>query len=112
LGGERRLMLEPNRPSAGPICESETTWAGHEGPIEACTAYEVPISAFEGMNVITLTLHFTDAGGPQARVHSFPAHFLLHMAIEGAPVDLQAVDGATTEPTPLVMQTLIETRAM
>lgn len=112
LDSDRRMMLEPNRPSAGPICESETSWAGNEGPIEACTAYEVPISALEGMNVITLTLQFIDAGGVQAKVHSFPAHFLLHMAIEGAPVDLQAVDAAITEPTPLVMQTLIETRAM
>lgn len=112
VGSDRMMMLEPNRRSEGPICHAETTWLGNEGPMEACTVYEVPVAAFEGMNVVTLALHFTDAAGPQRKVHSFPAHFLLHMAIEGAPVDLQAVDAAITEPTPLVMQTLIETKAM
>jgi hypothetical protein len=111
VGGGRRLMLEPNRPAGGPICRAETGWAGHEGPIEACSVYEVPVAAFHGMNVVTLTLHFTDQQGPQHRVHNFPAHFMLHMAIEGIPVDLKAIDAATTEPTPLVVETLIETKS-
>ncbi|HEV8625966.1 MAG TPA: hypothetical protein VG034_16050 [Acidimicrobiia bacterium] len=112
VDSDRRLMLEPNLPAGGRICHVETSWANHEGPLEACTGYKVPVRAFNGINVVTLTLHFTDAMGPHQTVHSFPAHFLLHMAIEGAPVDLKAVDATITEPTPLVIQSLLETKSM
>jgi hypothetical protein len=112
VGGDRRLMLEPNLPAGGRICRVETTWAGHEGPVDACIGFKVPVEAFNGMNVVALTLHFTDALGPQQRVHNLPAHFMLHMAIEGVPVDLRAIDAATTEPTPLVIDNLIETGSL
>jgi hypothetical protein len=112
VGSDRRLLLEPNLPAGGRICRVETSWAGHEGPLDACVVFKVPVEAFNGMNVVTLTLHFTDALGPQQRVHSLPAHFMLHMAIEGAPVDLHAIDAATTKPTPLVIENLIETGSL
>lgn len=109
VGGDRGMLLEPNLP-AGPerICHAETTWAGHEGPIEACSVYRVPIAEFDGMNVVTLTLQFEDASGPREVIHSFPAHFLLHMAIEEAPIDLTVVDRTFTEPTPLIIQNKVD----
>jgi hypothetical protein len=112
VGSDRRLILEPNLPAGGSICHIETRWAGHEGPLDACTVYKVPVAAFDGMNVVTLTLHFTDAMGPQEKVHNALAHGLLHAAMGGAPVDLKAVDATITEPTPLVIQSLIQTKAM
>jgi hypothetical protein len=112
VNSDRRLLLEPNLPAGGKICQTETSWAGHEGPLDACTVYQVPVAALDGMDVVTLTLHFTDAFGPQQKVHSLPAHLLLHMAIEGTPVDLRAVDAMMSEPTPLVIDRLIETRSM
>ena len=109
VGGDRVMMLQPNMPAAGRrICHSETTWAGHEGPIEACSVYRVPVQEFDSMNVVTLTLHFEDAGGPRRQIHSFPAHFLLHMAIEDAPIDLTLVDKTFTEPTPLIIQNIVD----
>jgi hypothetical protein len=112
VGSDRRLMLRPNVPADQErICYAETTWAGHEGPVDACSVYKVPVEQLAGMNVVTLTLHFTDAAGRrQTRVHSLPVHFLLHMAIEGAPIDLKAVDAAITKATPLVIEHLIDTQ--
>ena len=104
-----RLVLEPNLdPENDPICRFETHWDGHEGPAEACSAYRVPASEFE-MSVVTLTLHFVDEkSAAQEEVHNLPAHCLLHAAILGLPVDLKAVDEATTEPTPLVIEHLLD----
>jgi hypothetical protein len=63
------------------------------------------------MNVVTMTLHFVDARGPQEKVHSVPAHFMLHMAIENlVPIDLKAVDAATTEASPLVIENVVDTQ--
>ena len=56
------------------------------------------------MNAVTVRLHFEDASGSQTMIHSFPAHFLLHMAIEDAPIDLRKVDATITEPTPVIIQ--------
>jgi hypothetical protein len=112
VGSDRRLMFEPNLPSGGNICHNETSFAGHEGPLDACTVYRLPLAAFDGMTVVTLTLHFTDGTGPQQRIHNLVAHGLVHAAIGGAPVDLKAVDATITEPTPLVVQRLIETKAI
>jgi hypothetical protein len=112
VGRDRRLVVEPNVPAGGNLCRIETSWAGHEGPLEACTVFRLPVTAFDGMDVVTLTLHFVDAAGPQQRVHNAMAHVLLHAAIGGAPIDLKAVDTATTEATPLVIQNLIETKSM
>jgi hypothetical protein len=109
VGGDRKMLLEPNLPAdQRRICHSETTWAGHEGPVEACSVYRVPVADFDGMNVVTLTLHFEDASGPREQIHSFPAHFLLHMAIEEAPIDLTVVDETFTEPTPLIIQNKVD----
>jgi hypothetical protein len=112
VGSDRRLMLQPNLPpDQERICHVETTWSHHEGPIEACSVYRVPVQAFDGMNVVTMTLHFVDAGGPQEKVHSFPAHFMLHMAIENlVPIDLKAVDAGTTEASPLVIENVVDTQ--
>jgi hypothetical protein len=112
VGGDRRLLLEPNVPAGGDLCHIETTWAGHEGPLDACIVFRVPMAAFDGMDVVTFTLHFVDAAGPQQKVHNAMAHVLLHAAIGGAPIDLKAVDTATTEATPLVIENLIETKSM
>jgi hypothetical protein len=109
---DRRLRLEPNLPASGSICHSETSWPGHEGPLDACTVYKVPTEVFDDMNLVTLILHFTDAMGPQQRVHSLLAHGLLHMAIGGAPIDMRAVDATITEPTPFVVESLIETKVV
>jgi hypothetical protein len=110
VGSDRRLMLQPNLPADKErICHVETTWLHHAGPVGACSVYRVPVQAFDGMNVVTMTLHFVDARGPQEKVHSFPAHFLLHMAIEGAPIDLKTVDAATTVPSPLIIDSIIDT---
>jgi hypothetical protein len=109
VGGDRKMMLQPNLPAdLERICHVETGWAGHKGPLNACSVYRVPVKDSEGMNVVTLALRFVDANGPQAEIHSFPAHFLLHMAIEDLPIDLKAVDAAITEPTPLIMQNVID----
>jgi hypothetical protein len=81
-------------------------------PLDACTVYKVPVAAFDGMNVVTLTLHFTDATGPQQKVHNVVAHGLVHSAIGGAPIDLKQVDATITEPTPLVIQSLIEMKSV
>jgi hypothetical protein len=111
LGSDRRLVLRPNVPADQErICQVETSWMGHEGPVEACTAYKVPVEAFDDMKVVTLTLHFLDAGGSQEESHSLPAHALLHSAIYGAPVDLNTVDGAHTEASPLIIENLIDTQ--
>jgi hypothetical protein len=113
VDGYGSMMLKPNLP-ADPqrICHVETSWAGHEGPVDACTVYRVPVSHFSGMRAVTLTLHFEDASGPREKIHSFPAHFLLHMAIEDAPIDLTAVDETITEPTPLVIQYTTDMQGM
>ena len=111
VGGDRRMLIEPNLPpDPQRVCHVETTWAGHEGPLEACSVYRVPVQHLDGMPVVTLTLHFDDAGGPRQRVHSLPAHFLLHMAIVDAPIDLTAIDRTITEPTPLVIQSIADMR--
>lgn len=112
VGSDRRLTLEPNRPAGGKICHIETTWADHEGPLDACTVYRVPVASLAGMSLVTLALHFTDATGPQQKVHNAMAHGMLHMAIGGMPIDLRAVDASMTEPTPHFIQSLIETRSM
>jgi hypothetical protein len=99
------MKLKPNLPSDQQrICHVETSWAGHEGPVDACTAYRAPVAHFQGMPVVTLSLHFDDASGHREIFHSFPAHFLLHMAIEGAPIDMTAVGESVTEGTPMVIQ--------
>lgn len=99
------MKLKPNLP-ADPqeICHVETSWAGHEGPVDACTVYRAPVAYFQGMPVVTLSLHFDDASGHREIFHSFPAHFLLHMAIEDAPIDMTAVGASVTEGTPMVIQ--------
>jgi len=112
LDSDRRLMFAPSLPASGNICHIETTWAGHEGPLDACTVYKLPVAAFNGMNAVTLTLHFADALGPQAKVHNAMAHGLLHMAIGGAPIDLRTVDATLTEPTPHFIESIIETKSM
>jgi hypothetical protein len=70
----------------------------------------VPVEAFDDMKVVTLTLHFVDARGPQEESHSFPAHASLHFAIYGAPVDLNTVDAARTEASPLIIENAIDTQ--
>ena len=112
VGSDRRLIVAPNLPAGGYICQNETSFAGHEGPLDACTVYKVPLASLDGMNVVTLTLHFTDALGPQEKVHNVLAHGLVHAAIGGAPIDLKAVDATITEPTPLVIQSLFETKSI
>lgn len=106
-----RLVLEPNMdPEPDAICRFETHWAGHEGPVQACSGYRVPAGQFDEMSVVTLTLRFVDGNGaPQEEVHNLPAHVLLHAGIVGFPVDLKAIDEATTEPTPLVVEHLMDT---
>ena len=108
VGSDRRIVVVPNLPPDDYICRNETSFAGHEGPLDACTVYKVPVAAFDGMNVVTLTLHFIDAAGPQQRVHNVMAHGLVHSAIGGAPIDVKQVDATITEPTPFVIQSLIE----
>lgn len=99
------MKLKPNLPAdQQEICYFETSWAGHEGPVDACTAYRVPVAHFQGMPVVTLSLHFDDASGHREIFHSFPAHFLLHMAIEDAPIDMTAVGDSVTEGTPFAIQ--------
>jgi hypothetical protein len=111
--GYGSMMVKPNLP-ADPqrICHVETSWAGHEGPVDACTVYRIPVAHFSGMSAVTVSLHFEDAGGHREIIHSFPAHFLLHMAIEDAPIDLTVVDQATTEPTPMVIQHTTDMKGM
>jgi hypothetical protein len=111
VGSDRRLMLQPNLPAdTDAICQFETHWKGHEGPVEACSVYKVPVREFDGMNVVTLTLHFIDAGGPQEEIHNVAIHTLLHAAIEDAPIDLKAIDAATIVPTSLIMENVIDTQ--
>jgi hypothetical protein len=105
VGGGGRLTLSPSLPPDG-LCRIESSWAGHEGSPEACTVYRVPATEFDGLDAVTLTLHFTDAAGPQHRVHNAAAHGLLHLAIGGAPIDLRAVDAMLPEPTPLLIRSL------
>jgi len=112
VGTDRRLMVEPNLPASGYICQTETSFVGHAGPLEACSVYKVPVAALDGMNVVTLTLHFTGATGPQQKAHNVVAHGLVHAAIGGASIDLEAVDATMTKPTPLVIQSLIETKSV
>ena len=112
VGTGRHLMLEPNAPAAQePICRFETSWYGSEGPVDACSVYRVPVRTFDRVNVVTFTLHFIDATGPQQRVHNDFAHFMLHMAILGAPVDLRAVDANTSVASPLVVDSAMDTRS-
>jgi hypothetical protein len=111
LDGGRRLLLQPNLPAdKDAVCQFETHWDGHEGPVEACSVYRVPVHEFDSMHVVSLTLHFVDATGAQGEVHNLPAHQLMHDAIVGAPVDLKTVDAATTEPTPLLIENVIDTQ--
>jgi hypothetical protein len=109
VGSGRHLVLTPNG-SAGeePICRVETAWHGAEGPVDACTVYRVPAKVFQGVRVVTFTLHFVDARGAQQRVHNGFAHLMLHMAILGAPVDLRAIDANTTVASPLVVDSVID----
>jgi hypothetical protein len=111
VGGGRRLLLQPNLPPENdPRCQFETHWDGHEGPVEACSVYQVPAGEFDNMPVVSLTLHFVDAKGAREEVHNLLAHDMLHNVILGAPVDLKTVDAVTTEPTPLVMENVIDTK--
>ena len=111
LGGGRRLMLQPSRPADNDsICRLETGWRDHEGPLEACSVYRVPVHEFDGMHVVTLTLRFLDARGSQEEAHNVPAHNMLHNVILGAPVDLKTVEAASTEPTPFVIEDVIDTQ--
>jgi hypothetical protein len=58
-----------------------------------------------------VTLHFMEANRPQQRVHNDLAHFMLHMAILGAPVDLRAIDATTSVASPLVVDSAVDTRS-
>ena len=111
IGTNRRLMLTPNLPPDNePVCYMETGWQGHEGLLQACTVYRVPIREFDGVVAVSLTLHWVDPEGPHARVHNGFAHLMLHLAIWGAPIDLAAIDHATTVASPLIVESIIDTR--
>lgn len=109
VDSNQRVRLRPNLPSTpDAICEFETHWAGHEGPVEACSVYRLSRRDFDGMNVITLTLHFTDARGTQEKVYNLLSHQLLHNAILGVPGDLHRVDAMGHRPTPFLVESLVD----
>lgn len=108
-GSGRRVFLQPNvSPEREEVCRVETGWKNHEGPIEACTAYKAPVHEFNDVKVVTLTLHFVDAKGSKEVVHSQPAHNLLHAAILGAPINLRAVDATMTQPSPFIIESVLD----
>lgn len=111
VGSGRRLLVEPNLlPDREGPSGFETSWYGHEGPLEACSAYRVPVSAFEGENVVTLTLHFRDDAGVREEVHDPIAHLLLHMAIDGVPINLDGFDAVTAEAAPFIIESALDPR--
>lgn len=98
-------------PSSSAICQEETGLPGHEGPIEACAVFDLPAEYFDTRNVVTFELLFLDGDGREQReVYNAAAHFLLHGWMEsgGMSVDLGTVDETLTEPTPYLVQNLVD----
>lgn len=87
---------EPNVDSDNPPCRRETSFKGHEGPVQACPTFRAPVSDFGGRHVVGFVFRFTDdAGRPQVEPYSVVNHNLLHGHLQaGVPEDLSAADRA------------------
>lgn len=110
-GDDTHSMFSNGDPEDSQICQEETNLPGHEGPIEACAVFDLPADHFDGRNVVTFELLFTDEDGrPQREVYNVVAHYLLHSWIEsgGGTVDLETVDDTFTQPTPYFVQNLVD----
>lgn len=111
LDGTTEEVAANGDPNDSEICEEETNLPGHEGPIDACAVFELPADFFEGRNVVLLELLYTDGDGdPGREVYNAVGHYLLHFWIEsgGESVDLQTVDETFTDPTPYVIEHLVD----
>jgi hypothetical protein len=88
--------LEPNVDSNNPPCRRETSFEGHEGPVQACPTFRAPVSDFGGRHVVGFIFRFSDdGGGPHMEPYSVVNHTLLHGYLQaGAPEDLSAADRA------------------
>ena len=105
VDGTGENKARPNLPAAGQrICQVETSWKGHEGPVEACTVYKVPYEWFSGQPVVNVSLHFDDASGHREIFHNVTAHALLRMALSGAPIPLTVPAEAGKQPTPMLVE--------
>lgn len=106
--GSKRVLRPNASPATARICGEETSYAGFEGPIQACLVFRVPASAFAPTDAVTLTLRFRDASGAHVEPYDVAAHGLLHSYQQGAPVDLRDVDETLTAATPFVVESAFD----
>lgn len=85
-------------------CQAETSLPGHQGPLEACLVFEVPVEWFPGEGVVYLSLRFTEEDQWRSVPYSSVAHALLHLAIEtGGEVTFEQADASDAVSTPFLV---------
>lgn len=103
--GTDEVWQEPNVDAADhDRCAEETSLPGHEGPPSACLVFAFDAGTFDGRNAPALELHW-DGG---VEVYNAAAHALMHDRFEGGPVPVSQADGLTDQPTPFVVESLVD----
>jgi hypothetical protein len=98
---------EPNVDSDNPPCRRETSFPGHEGPVQACPTFRAPASDFADRHVVGFVFRFVDrAGRPQVEPYSAINHTLLHAHLQGGlPISMADRDGG---PDPFLVESGVD----
>lgn len=104
VGPSEAFQAQPNGDPAGnAVCEEETSFPGHEGPVEACQVFRIPQEEFAPASAVELELWFDLDGERYVEPYNVISHALLHGHIDGGPVTLDQADAAGGHPTPFVV---------
>lgn len=100
---------EPNVDSDNPPCRRETSFTGHEGPVEACPTFRAPVSDFGGRRVVGFVFRFVDdAGRHYVEPYSVANHSLLHGYLQAGVPDNPAAADRPGGPDPFVLQSDVD----
>lgn len=100
---------EPNVDSDNPPCRRETSFPGHEGPVQACPTFRAPVSDFGGRHVVGFVFRFIDdSGRPQTEPYSIVNHNLLHGYLQAGVTSDPATADRSGGPDPFVIQSDVD----